>query len=179
MRINCLVYVQIFCSLKGKKIKDCCRQVHSTAVCPLSPNSHALELSLDLWIITKWDYSKWYVYVSRAVAIICSRHEEVTSGHWVLDCACSCTGSWLRAFWCLFALMESCDLQQFKASPTKIFKCIYPLILNYLWDLKKVLDMELKPPWVLENWSCYVCGNVNLGFRAVSPPSLGAFQLGT
>lgn len=51
MRINRLVYVQIFCSLKGKKIKDCCRQV------PLScclyylqiriPDLYFLELNLD------------------------------------------------------------------------------------------------------------------------------------
>lgn len=26
MRINCLAYMQIFCTLKGKKINDCCRQ---------------------------------------------------------------------------------------------------------------------------------------------------------
>lgn len=51
MRINGLIGVQIFCSLKGKR-KDCSREVHSTVVCTVClpvhiPDLYFLELNSD------------------------------------------------------------------------------------------------------------------------------------
>lgn len=81
MRTDRLVYVQIFCSLKGKNNKGLLQADSIQLLFVLSSDSYSRclfsELNLDFYDVIKWQLGSSDAFMSGAVGVICSHHDNV------------------------------------------------------------------------------------------------------